>query len=79
MSWAASHGGVGVAEGEILALGRKIYTTTCTACHVAPPVDRFSVTEWPRLVRKMAPRENLKEFERTAVEAYLVAARRTLP
>lgn len=59
--------------------GRKIYTTSCTECHVARPVANYSVAQWRHYVEIMAPRAGLAPRDRAAVEAYLIAARESLP
>ncbi len=58
--------------------GRKVFTTTCTECHVAQPIAKLSVAQWQRTVAIMAPRARLTESDRAAVEAYVTAARRTV-
>jgi mono/diheme cytochrome c family protein len=58
----------------MLARGRTIYTTTCTECHVARPVNEFSASQWRVVVGDMAPRARLDPADRLAVESYLVAA-----
>ncbi|MBA3830596.1 MAG: hypothetical protein H0X34_01620 [Chthoniobacterales bacterium] len=63
----------------MLAQGRKIFTTSCTECHVARPIAGYSVTQWRHNVSVMAPRARLKPGDRAALEAYLVAARESLP
>lgn len=35
--------------------GRKIYTTSCTECHAARPIARYSVAQWHHYVRIMSP------------------------
>lgn len=72
----AFRGGAGVAT---LARGRKIYTTSCTECHVARPIAQRSVEQWRLILGVMAPRARLKPDDRAAVEAYLVAARAAAP
>lgn len=62
-----------------LEAGRRIYTTTCTECHVARPVAHSSTKQWRHRVDIMAPRAGLKPADKAAVEAYLVAARESLP
>lgn len=62
-----------------LGRGRKIYTTTCTECHVARPIGNYSVAQWHHYVEIMAPRAGLKSSDRAALEAYLVAARESMP
>lgn len=59
--------------------GRKIYTTSCTECHVARPVANYSVAQWRHYVEIMAPRAGLPPQDRAALEAYLIAARESLP
>ena len=59
--------------------GRKIYTTACTECHVARPIAHYSVAQWHHYVSIMAPRAGLKPQDQAAVEAYVVAARESLP
>src|SRR5262245_30628627 len=59
--------------------GRKIYTTNCTECHVARPIANYSVARWQHYVGIMAPRAGLRSKDRAALEAYVVAARQSLP
>ena len=76
----ASH--AGSAQGaDIVTLerGRKIYTTSCTECHVARPIADYSVARWRHYVGIMAPRAGLQPSDRAALEAYVVAARQSLP
>lgn len=62
-----------------LEAGRKIYTTSCTECHVARPVANYSVAQWRHYVGIMAPRAGLSPQDRAALEAYLVTARESSP
>lgn len=62
-----------------LALGRKIFTTSCTECHVARPIAAYSVAQWRENVSVMAPRAHLTADDRAALEAYLSAARASWP
>ena len=66
------------ADVKILARGRKIFTTACTECHVARPIAKLSVAQWRHTVAVMAPRAGLTTEDRAAVEAYVVAARRSI-
>lgn len=59
--------------------GRKIYTTSCTECHVARPVADYTVGQWRHYVEIMSPRAGLPPNDRAALEAYVVSARGTLP
>lgn len=62
-----------------LTQGRKVFTTSCTECHVARPIAGYSVAQWRHNVSVMAPRARLKPADRAALEAYLVAARESVP
>lgn len=66
------------ADAEELALGRALFVTRCTQCHVLPDVSTRSEAEWPKVLRKMAPRAHLSLAGEEAVLAYLLAARATL-
>lgn len=59
--------------------GRKIFTTRCTECHVARTIANYSVPEWRHFLSIMAPRAKLRPDDRASVEAYLIAARQSLP
>ncbi len=59
--------------------GRKIYTTSCTECHVARPIAHYSVAQWHHYVEIMAPRAGLLPKDRAALETYVIAARQSLP
>lgn len=59
--------------------GRKIYTTSCTECHVARPIAKHSVAQWRHFIDIMAPRAGLQPNDRAAVEAYVIAVRQSLP
>ena len=56
----------------------SIYRARCSLCHAPWRPTDFSPAEWPRFVRKYAPRAGLTPDERDAVLGYLVreAARR---
>ena len=72
----------GVGQGPdvaTLARGRKIYTTSCTECHVVRPIVQLSVEQWRHIIGVMAPRARLKSDDRAALEAYLIAARQASP
>lgn len=53
-----------------LGRGRKIYTTSCTECHIARTIAHYSVTQWRHYVDIMAPRAGLQPADRAALEAY---------
>ena len=58
--------------------GRKIYTTSCTECHVARTIANYSVLEWRRWLDVMAPRAHLAGADRAALETYVIGARESL-
>ena len=64
---------------ETLDHGRKIYTTRCTECHVARSIGNYSIERWRYYVNIMAPRAGLEPSDRAALEAYLIAARQSMP
>jgi len=49
-----------------------VYRSRCAICHPPWSPTAFSPAEWPRYVRKYAPRAGLTPAERDAVLAYLV-------
>lgn len=49
-----------------------VYRARCSICHVPWSPTDFSPSEWPRYVRKYAPRAGLTPGEREAILAYLV-------
>ena len=55
-----------------------VYRARCSLCHAPWSPTDFSPADWPRYVRKYAPRAGLTPDERDAVLGYLVreAARR---
>ena len=64
---------------DTLELGRKVFTTKCTECHVARSIKGYSTKRWRHYVGVMSPRAHLSLEEHAAVESYLVAARASLP
>lgn len=50
----------------------KVYRARCALCHPPWHPTDFTPAEWPRYVRKYAPRAGLTPDERDAVLAYLV-------
>ena len=62
-----------------LELGRKVYTTKCTECHVVRAIGGYSAERWRHYVGVMSPRAHLSVEEQAAVESYLLTARAALP
>jgi mono/diheme cytochrome c family protein len=55
--------------------GRKVFTQACTSCHSAAPLSQHSLSEWQLIVESMAPRTRLDESRKTALMAYITAAK----
>lgn len=70
-SLAAAHG----TKVATLEEGRRIYTTQCTACHVAEPVSKYA-GQWPRIVREMSVESKLLPGQERALLAYVLATER---
>lgn len=49
-----------------------VYRARCALCHPPWSPTDFSAADWPKYVRKYAPRAGLTRAERDAVLAYLV-------
>jgi cytochrome c5 len=58
--------------------GRKIYTTSCTECHVARTIGNYSISQWQHYLSIMAPRAELGTDDRAALETYVIKARQSL-
>jgi cytochrome c5 len=58
--------------------GRKIYTTSCTECHVARTIGNYSISQWQHYLSIMAPRAKLGTDDRAALETYVIKARQSL-
>jgi mono/diheme cytochrome c family protein len=74
-----SKGGAELTDTAALQRGRQIFASRCTECHVARPIDKYSVAEWHHFIGTMAPRAGLKPAERAALESYIITARQSLP
>ncbi len=59
--------------------GRGVFLRSCAECHTLQPVQNYSASRWHEIVAIMAPRARLNTDDRAALEAYLVAARRSFP
>ena len=49
-----------------------VYRARCAICHPAWSPTDFSPSDWPRYVKKYAPRAGLTPAEKEAILAYLV-------
>ena len=55
--------------------GRTLFVSRCIECHTLPPVAAHTAAQWPSLIKEMADRASLKPAERSAILAYILAAR----
>lgn len=55
--------------------GRTTFTTSCTACHAAQPIDRYTLQEWSGIVDGMAIRAHLDATRKAALMGYLTAVK----
>jgi uncharacterized membrane protein len=63
------------ASTTLLEEGRRIFTRACTSCHSAEPVERYSIEAWREIVIDMSERTKLDASEKSALLAYLAAAK----
>ncbi|MES2479188.1 MAG: hypothetical protein V4561_08875 [Bacteroidota bacterium] len=57
--------------------GYSIYTGSCTGCHKAKNIYRFSTEEWKKIMDKMAPKAKLNGLQKDAVYQYVLAIKAT--
>ena len=55
---------------EIVA-GKGIYTTKCTRCHEAKPLNDWTAQQWVPIINRMAPKARLDDTEKANVTAYV--------
>jgi cytochrome c5 len=55
----------------LLEAGKTIYTTKCTKCHPAKPVENYDVAKWEGILKAMIPKAKLDETESAQVTAYV--------
>jgi mono/diheme cytochrome c family protein len=60
---------------QALRQGRALFVSRCIECHALPVISSRPAAEWPGLVDEMAPRADLRQRERNAVLAYILAVR----
>ncbi|MEY2439640.1 MAG: hypothetical protein QOI34_1025 [Verrucomicrobiota bacterium] len=58
--------------------GRALFAQRCIECHTLPPVWHYRAEDWPEIVNDMSRRASLSPSDRTAILAYILAARREL-
>lgn len=57
--------------------GYSIYTGSCTGCHKAKNIYRFTTEEWKKIIDKMAPKAKLNGLQKDAVYQYVLAIKAT--
>lgn len=60
---------------HLLGRGREVYAGACTACHAAEPIGKYTMVRWREIVGDMAERSELPDSDRSALLAYLSAAK----
>jgi len=58
--------------------GRQLFVHRCIECHTLPPIWKYSLEDWPKIVSNMSHRASLAPAERESVVAYILAARKEL-
>lgn len=66
---------VGGTSAATLESGRRLYTGRCAACHSIDPVTKHSPDRWRAIIDDMADEAELTASEKSAVLAYVLAAR----
>jgi len=56
--------------------GRTLFVRRCIECHTLPAIWKYSREDWPKIVNDMSRRASLKQAEREAVIAYILAVRK---
>lgn len=60
---------------ELLEQGRRVYVTSCTQCHAAVHIARYSRSDWQgEILPEMAHEARLNPQEERALIAYIEAA-----
>ena len=60
-------------NGAQIADGGKIYEARCGKCHELHKPDEFTASEWPDILRSMAPKAKLNQSMKEMVMAYVTA------
>lgn len=62
-----------------LEAGRRIYVGRCASCHSIDPVAKYTTSRWREIVDDMADRTELSASDRSALLAYISAAKSVAP
>ncbi len=54
-----------------LTLGRHVYITDCARCHSVEPINRYTQTQWRKILPAMAAEAHLSPEKTQAVNAYV--------
>jgi hypothetical protein len=63
---------------QVLAEGRKLYTSRCTECHDLEMLDGRTLSAWERMVSSMGRRAGLSDAEKTRIMDYIAAAQKVV-
>jgi len=66
---------IGGTSAATLESGRRLYTGRCATCHSIDPVAKHSPDRWRAIIDDMADEAELSASEKSAVLAYVLAAR----
>lgn len=58
---------------EKLNTGHDLYFGTCTRCHGAKSISRFTTDRWPGIIEDMARKARINDAEKQAVLQYVTA------
>lgn len=61
---------------QVLAEGRRLYTTRCSECHDLEMLDGRTLSGWERMVSGMSRRAGLNEAEKARIMDYIAAAQK---
>jgi len=59
--------------------GRDIYLRQCSSCHSIEPIDRYSLSEWNKIIPPMAVESNLTLNETQILTDYILTVRQVMP
>lgn len=60
-------------KSTMIAEGEKLYTARCGKCHELHKPEEFTASEWPSILRSMAPKAKLNQSMKDMVMAYVTA------
>ena len=51
--------------------GKKILYTRCSTCHMAPDPKKYTLYEWPGIIKRMSTQASLRESEAKQLYEYV--------